>query len=129
LFEFLVDYDWPGNVRELINAMEGAIMTAQGEPTLYPKHLPTPIRIHKARSSVKKQGNHQNGDPGGSDLLSELSHFSDFREATLLEAGRRYFGRLMMTSGGDIREACRLSGLSRARLYALLKSHGIARSG
>jgi predicted DNA-binding transcriptional regulator AlpA len=33
----------------------------------------------------------------------------------------------MAKSGGDMRTACALSGLSRARLYALLKERGVPR--
>ena len=34
-------YSWPGNVRELIHALESALVVAQNEPDLFPKHLPT----------------------------------------------------------------------------------------
>ncbi len=41
--ECLLQYDWPGNVRELRNAMERAVLLAQGEVIL-PDHLPNRIR-------------------------------------------------------------------------------------
>lgn len=44
-------YPWPGNVRELIQALEKALISAKEEPMLFPKHLPTYIRIHVARSA------------------------------------------------------------------------------
>ena len=39
----LKGYDWPGNVRELRNALEHAVVAADGQP-LRPEHLPAPIR-------------------------------------------------------------------------------------
>ena len=50
--DVLAEYRWPGNVRELYSALESAAAHAQYEPTLFPKHLPTNIRIEVARSSV-----------------------------------------------------------------------------
>jgi two-component system, NtrC family, response regulator len=42
----LSPYPWPGNVRELIQALEKALIAAKDEPMMYPKHLPTYIRIY-----------------------------------------------------------------------------------
>ena len=53
--ESLIAYDWPGNVRELVNAVERALTMARHEPTLFPKHLPTQIRVSLARASVTKE--------------------------------------------------------------------------
>jgi len=39
-----------------------------------------------------------------------------------------YLASLMRRTSGDIAEACRISGLSRSRLYALLKRHRIPTS-
>jgi DNA-binding NtrC family response regulator len=44
-------------------------------------------------------------------------------------AEEQYLEKLMARSGGDIAAACRISGLSRPRLYALLKKYGISRAG
>jgi two-component system NtrC family response regulator len=51
-FITLARYDWPGNVRELVNALERAISAAREEPILFPKHLPTYIRVQVARSKA-----------------------------------------------------------------------------
>jgi len=53
-FETLNAYDWPGNVRELIHTMDRALTVARFEPTLFPRHLPTKLRVHEARVSVSK---------------------------------------------------------------------------
>ena len=52
--DVIAAYDWPGNVRELFNTMEKILAEAQHEPTLFPKHLPSDIRIQVARASVKR---------------------------------------------------------------------------
>jgi len=52
-----------------------------------------------------------------------------FREAALHEAERQYLEDLMSIAGGNIREACRISGMSRPRLYALMKKYRISRYG
>ena len=49
-WEIVTAYPWPGNVRELIQALEKALISAKDEPMLFPKHLPTYIRIQVARS-------------------------------------------------------------------------------
>jgi two-component system NtrC family response regulator len=50
---------------------------------------------------------------------------AEYRETT----ERRYFNELMTQTGGDIRQASAVSGLSRSRLYDLLKKYDLARSG
>lgn len=42
--ECLLHYNWPGNVRELRNAIERAVLLAQGEIIL-PDHLPNRVRL------------------------------------------------------------------------------------
>ena len=49
--EALTQYSWPGNVRELINATESALTEAFDAPTLFPIHLPNPIRSELARAA------------------------------------------------------------------------------
>ncbi len=53
-FEALTLYDWPGNVRELVGVLERALTAARHEPTLYPRHLPTDIRIQIAQASFAR---------------------------------------------------------------------------
>jgi DNA-binding NtrC family response regulator len=40
---------------------------------------------------------------------------------------QHYLEDLLRTTRADVTEACRISGLSRSRFYALLKEHGLAR--
>lgn len=128
--DLLGEYTWPGNVRELTHTIEHSLTAAGDSPVLFPKHLPSYLRVTLARASVK--------GPESEDLppsLMEHLHpsftapFRTFREGAVAIAEKAYLEHLMTRSKGDIQEACRLSDLSRARLYALLKKHGIARSG
>jgi two-component system NtrC family response regulator len=128
-FEALDSYDWPGNVRELINTMERAIAAARQDPILFPKHLPTHIRIDVAKTSLRKEAPVGLRQMGGADPLKGLPSLRDFREKTIAEAEQQYLYDLMSLTGGDIKEACKISGLSRPRLYALLKKYHISRLG
>ncbi len=114
-FDALMAYEWPGNVRELVSAIERAISDAYHEPTLFPKHLPLDLRVKVARSSVR---NEATPTPEG---VAPLGSLAECREA----AERRYLQDLMLQTNGKIKEACRISGLSRSRLYALFKEHNL----
>jgi two-component system, NtrC family, response regulator len=128
-FEVLDRYEWPGNVRELVNALERAVSAARHEPLLFPKHLPVYIRVHLARAAVE-QGQVAVYTPlPNIDNLSRITlpRLLDLRDATLAETEQRYLQELM-NMAVDMRAACVISGLSRSRLYALLKKYGIPSS-
>lgn len=126
-FQAICTYDWPGNVRELINVLERALVSARHDPTVFPKHLPEPIRIQFARSGLQKKFRGGCTITGNAPPFEPLPPLKEFREAAIEEAESRYLKDLMNLTGSKIKEACRLSGLSRARLYALLKKHKISR--
>ena len=118
-------YAWPGNVRELVNTLEQAIAVARLDPILFPKHLPTPIRVQVAQAQVRHgecPGNIAEAKP-----VVEVPKLHDFREAVYSQAEKQYLSDLMSLSGNNINDACRISGLSQSRLYALLKNHELAR--
>ena len=127
-FEALAAYEWPGNVRELIHTIERVLALARFEPTLFPRHLPSHIRIHAARASVSQNMEHMEVSQRESDSTQMLPRLQDIREAALLNAEKRYLNDLMSLITWDIKEACRISGLSRSRLYHLLKKYKISKS-
>jgi two-component system, NtrC family, response regulator len=118
-------YDWPGNIRELIQALEKSVLEAMDEPVLFPKHLPQHIRIRLARAAVEEaqaaqhDAGQDKGEPG------RLSRWEYARREAIARAERAYLTELLKASGGNFPDACRISGLSRARLYALLKKYRI----
>jgi two-component system NtrC family response regulator len=124
--EVLLAYDWPGNVRELIQALEKSIVTAKDEPMLFARHLPEHIRAHLARASVLRK--RVPSAPLKAPEVSANGSLSAFREAGLARLEADYLAALMKRTCGDIAEACRISELSRSRLYALLKRHSIPAS-
>lgn len=114
--DYLVSYHWPGNVRELSQAIESAFAQAVYSPELFTQHLPVHIRTAHARANVRKQ-----------DILPIPIQISTASVASWREAKDAfesdYTRRLMRQSDGNIMEAGRLSGLSRTRLYQLIKKY------
>jgi two-component system NtrC family response regulator len=125
--EVLARYQWPGNVRELVNALERAVSAARNEPVLFPKHLPVYIRVRLARASVEQGQTDaappmlaRTDGPGGATLPKLI----EAREVAVAHLEQRYL-RELMTLAVDMEQACTISGLSRSRLYALLKKHNL----
>ncbi len=122
--EALKSYSWPGNVRELVNTLEQCIAAARQEPVLIPKHLPINTRAQVARSIVKKKKPEAPSDPNKTGF--SLPTWQDFREEALPRLERRYLENLISTSGNSVKKACAISGLSRSRLYELIKKHNLS---
>ncbi len=123
--DLLLCYPWPGNVRELINALEKTMITARYERVLFPKHLPTHIRVQVVRSSIEGK---ETDETTGAPLPRTFPNIHELREKVLEEAEKRYLQDLLSHCRNSIKEACRISDLSRSRLYLLLKKHKIFRS-
>ncbi len=120
--ETLCAYDWPGNVRELISALEIALVAAHNETMLYPKHLPTHIRVRLIRSMVSKKDDQDKSTNSSVKMMT----FKELRDSVLAREEYQYLKELMTLTSGNIREACKISGLGRARLYQLIKKHSIS---
>ncbi len=112
-------YDWPGNVRELKNAVENACANARLSPALESHHLPVELRIRLKQLRLGRR--RQSAKVPEPQPPAELP---SFREA-LKYAEREYLHELLSRTGGKIEPACRLAGLSRSQLYALLKRNGL----
>ena len=117
-FETLELYNWPGNVRELLNTLDKVMSDAFDEPTLFPRHLPTKIRVQAARRQVKGRQKPEENREAPPTLVS--------MQAYLDEAKTIYLADLMSHTQGNIKKACEISGLSRSHLYQLLKRYTIA---
>ncbi len=122
-FDVVEGYDWPGNVRELIQSLEKAVVTAKDEPALYPKHLPQHVRIHIARAAVAPKSAETPAEAFEALVPDELPALEKAREAGLARIEREYLIHLNRSTNGDMKAACRISGLSRSRLYALYNKH------
>jgi len=120
----LAAYSWPGNMRELQNVMDGMVALALEEPELHAVHLPVHIRVSVARGQVRDK----ELAPAVEDVApasEPLPELKVYRQAM----DRLYLERLLEQCGGRSAEACRVSGMSRSRLYALLKEHGLKLTG
>jgi two-component system NtrC family response regulator len=121
--KMLSAYSWPGNVRELVNTLERTIATARFESILFPKHLPIHLRIEVAKTTMKHETpSNQSAEIGSSLTLPQLH---EFRDSIYSNAEKQYLIDLLSLTDNNVTEACRVSGLSTSRLYALLKKQGI----
>ncbi len=120
--QMLMLYRWPGNVRELVNTLERTIAVARNEPVLFPKHLPMQIRIEVTQQMMQKEETEGTVDQFSVESLPQLS---DYRDSIYVKAEQKYLQDLMNLSDYNVTEACKISGLSTSRLYALLKKHSI----
>jgi two-component system NtrC family response regulator len=138
--ETLEAYDWPGNVRELINTLEKAIFAGHESPTLFPLHLPRNVRLSYIQNALsQKQTETQ---PGSADtpsmkgeglslavnLADPLPPLKQLRDEVTEQLEAVYMKHLMSHAQNDLDLVGRLSGLSKPRIYALLKKHNIPRS-
>lgn len=120
--EALQQHQWPGNVRELFHTLEETLSTAGAEPILHPHHLPIRIRAILTRMTVRAQTISQ-PEKKQFDLKSlskeTFLEITEFRN----QMERHYLQQLTLVTNGNRKEACRISGLSRTRLFELLKKH------
>jgi len=122
--DVLMAYNWPGNMRELIHALEMAHNVAPDSPTLFGQHLPLYVRVNVKRSMIK------NSDPTDMSPAEQEQTFPSYKEMrteTIDKAERQYVINLLSFSGNSIKKACEISGMSRPRLYELMKKHHIDR--
>ena len=126
-FLCLEAYTWPGNVRELFGVLETAVAAAGMSEALYERHLPSEVRIAKAKAalgSAAKSGAQTEVIPEPSITpppLASLTSYKDFK--TSME--RTYLKQLQESTDRDLNAMLKLSGLSKSHLYALLKKHGL----
>ena len=122
----LIAYDWPGNVQGARQRRrEGA---HHGPPGADPLRQTSP----DPHSGEPCPGIRDEGSAPGRQRVrpsSPLPPLKGFRESALQEAERQYLEDLMSIAGSNIKEACRISGLSRPRLYALMKKYRVSRYG
>lgn len=122
LLEVLESYNWPGNVRELRHAIDHAVSAARHEPLLFSQHIPQMIRISVAKQRVSQSPARLAPLP---DKKEDLPPLNEFRAEAYRRLEEQYLRDLMLLTEGVIKEACTISGLSRSRLYALLKERGV----
>lgn len=114
----LVDYSWPGNVRELKNAMDRAVILAEG-PELTANDLPAEI-------SSGKQGAIETNALEETEAGLRVPFTADFREDRR-EFERRYISRCLEHTQGNVTRAAEILGMHRQSLQHKLRQLGLGR--
>ncbi len=128
-FKMLRAYEWPGNVRELNQSLEKALVSAGNNPTLFAQDLPAEIRAKVARKSVGSSDDllrHAKNVYGVVGFPSPLPKLEDVRKSATDEVISKYLEALLKHTAGNLTKARRIAGLSRSRLYTLLKYYQIS---
>ena len=118
-------YDWPGNVRELFNTLDLVCAEAGDGATLFPHHLPEHIRAFTIRHKFAARG-----DAGSTAEKSRISALESTETILALKdhienTKAAYLQHLLAVTRADIKETCRISGLSRGHLYRLMQQYHI----
>ena len=117
LIETLTAYDWPGNVRELYQTIEQLFTNPSLGPTCFSIHLPEKFRILQLRAGFKGR----EPLPCSPQKTEELLPWRVFKE----QCEQEYIDKLRSTAQGNVSRACKLSGLSRTRLYQLINKYDL----
>jgi two-component system, NtrC family, response regulator len=126
--EELQIYDWPGNVRELYNTLDLVCAEAGDGITLFPHHLPEYIRAfnirHRFKSRRKDTPAPEKSAMSSLGSLETMPSLKDHIENTKA----LYLQHLTSLTRGNIKESCKISGLSRGHLYRLMQQHDIKKN-
>ena len=108
----LVEHSWPGNVRELQNAIERAVILADGD-TLLPRHL----------SLATQQGFNSAADPW--DQLDWTGSLADVSARFATESEKRKILLAMRQANNDKGRAADILAINFKTLTAKMKQHGL----
>ncbi|MBM9606473.1 sigma-54-dependent transcriptional regulator [Desulfopila inferna] len=125
----LNQYDWPGNVRELFQAVERSITDAQDSTILDPTHLPLNIRLAVTKKKLNRGKKPLTETAEAENEIVEISNIPTIKEArdrAIQLEERKYLQQLLELTDGDIKLCCQTAGLSRSRLYDLLKKYELS---
>lgn len=122
--ELLMGYDWPGNVRELQNAMERAVVEANGDLVTI-KDLPVRIR----RGPRTGRANHASEAVAGESApaagaLGDGARLTS-KPMTLDEMEREAIVQSLARNEGNISRVVRELGLGRTTLYRKLQKYNL----
>ena len=121
--EALMNYDWPGNVRELRNAIEGALVMAEGA-AITASDLPAHMRVRPVSMSTPSSSQPMLFIEPSADLP-----FVEARERALREFDRAFLSAALARNGGNIARTARALGLHRQSLQKLLARRDMRQGG
>ena len=117
--DFLAKQPWPGNVRELRNALEHAVIVAQGG-ALLPEHLPAP-------GAAPLQPNSQLARVLADWVQQQIARNpNELHEETIRLVETTLLAEVMRCVDGNRVQAARMLGLSRTTLRKKLTDLGLA---
>ena len=121
----LVEYEWPGNVRELRNAIERAMVLAEGDE-LTARDLPE--EIDAGGRETQPAASRATSVDTSVDTSNDLSvpFTADFRDDRR-EFERRYLTRCLEETGGNVTRAATILGMHRQSLQHKLRELGLGR--
>ena len=106
--QLLEAYPWPGNVRELQNAIERAVLLAEGE-IIYPAHLPSTLPGNDSLMQIKLAG----------------ESFKEVKRKHLAILEQEYFTQLLKKHGGNITRAAVEAGVNRRTIHRLINKYNL----
>ncbi len=123
-------YTWPGNIRELFQAVECSLADAHESTVLEPVHFPLGIRLSVTRKNLEKRKELAVAldEPFLSDDLFCMPTMKADRERAIQAEEKQYLRTLLRVTGGDVRQCCKTAGISRSRLYDVLKKYGLSQN-
>ncbi len=112
---------WSGNVRELCQLLEEVCARAYQHNTLFAYHLPTHIRVSQAQNKLQANSTESEIKQNQHKTVTKPLPWKEYKSVSEKE----YLIHLMTYSDESIQEACEISGISRARIYQLLKKQNL----
>jgi DNA-binding NtrC family response regulator len=110
--EDLQRWRWPGNVRELENCIQRALVLARSG-VIGPEHLGL---VEEAPEWAS-----------GAEVEDEPRKYDEAKQRAVEAFQRRYIERALRDTGGNVSQAARVCGLTRAALQRIMKSLGLDR--
>jgi DNA-binding NtrC family response regulator len=114
--ERLMRMDWPGNVRELQNVIRRTILFCP-DKTVRGRHL----RI----SGYETEPGPQDMEPEAIGLNDEIQLYKEAKDKLNRLFEEKYIRGLLLKTDGNVSQAARLSGLTRAALQKIMRRSGI----
>jgi DNA-binding NtrC family response regulator len=129
-------YDYPGNVRELENAIEHAVVVAEGT-RIGVQDLPAAIRTPRLlatgesapRDGAPLQARLASGRDGMDGGIAPGAAVDARATWSLAEVEKEHIQRVLVRYQGNATAAARQLGLSRTTLWRKLRQYGLKRSG
>ena len=126
VMEALMRYDWQGNVRQLENVIYRAMVATRSE-TIEIENLPTEIQKHSTHGSIIQDHRLNQPTPSeGTGVIATSSRQPPVTTAvTIQEMEKNALVEALKMAGGNVEQAAKSLGISRATCYRKIKKYQI----